>query len=257
MCIQLSPPPLFCSTPVQRMLHRLPFSSACSYIQGDYLHYHQLCQSPSCVRCEDRHPSCVGRSNGNHLLPPFTTVFLVCHSERTVNIGRCSHGHWFSNRTRQCEKIPPPHLALSPTEPASPSSSAVYPPKAKTPSLAESKIRALFESLKNPVTSVTEDDKKVKAPAITVVEDFIKGTLSISGEAKIILDLANTHQNSNGGSDVSSIPVSSGSEAEVLGNLRDGIVNFGVGKYYNKLNGKKGGGDYSHKVLNNPYSRIA
>lgn len=51
---------------------------------------------PTCVRCPDRLPSCVGMSDGNHAFPSRTWKpdYITCYKNRTVNVTRCSTGYF-------------------------------------------------------------------------------------------------------------------------------------------------------------------
>ncbi|KAK3790969.1 hypothetical protein RRG08_006144 [Elysia crispata] len=70
----------------------------------DYIQYRQLCDSPHCLPCSQRHPSCVGHSNGAHPLPRYDNLYILCYSERTFDVRKCNSGYIFSTTKKTCLK---------------------------------------------------------------------------------------------------------------------------------------------------------
>ncbi|GFO16558.1 chitin binding beak protein 1 [Plakobranchus ocellatus] len=204
---------------------------------GDYIQYRELCQGPSCGRCEDRHPSCVGRLDGNYLVPRSTTVFFVCQSERTINIGRCSSEQIFSNFTRKCEKVAPATSSSSSSTSFPVSNSA----ENKSPALTENEVRALFDLLRN--------TGRTPSTGIEIVTNEQKNTLSLNGTAVLWLDLSSDGKNLG-----KSLPSLAGNKVMDISQhtlAMDNKRNIHKESYSNgNLN------VYSTKLANNPYSKI-
>lgn len=70
-----------------------------------------LCQQsdPACIRCPNRLPSCIGKSNGNHAFPTrmWKPNYITCYKNRTINVTRCTHGYFHpinENCTKEVSK---------------------------------------------------------------------------------------------------------------------------------------------------------
>ena len=57
----------------------------------------------SCVPCDERWPSCVGRENGNNTIPgrDMTDSYVICLEGRTVSLEQCPVG-FFDSVQRKC-----------------------------------------------------------------------------------------------------------------------------------------------------------
>ena len=57
----------------------------------------------SCVPCDERWPSCVGRENGNNTIPgrDMTDSDVICLEGRTVSLEQCPVG-FFDSVQRKC-----------------------------------------------------------------------------------------------------------------------------------------------------------
>ncbi|CAG5124344.1 unnamed protein product [Candidula unifasciata] len=64
--------------------NRVASKDPCAYVKN-------LCGSSHCEPCSSRLPSCVGLSDGNHAHPSrqWSPYYIVCDTERTINITRC------------------------------------------------------------------------------------------------------------------------------------------------------------------------
>ncbi|GFR80889.1 chitin binding beak protein 1 [Elysia marginata] len=222
-----------------------PYPQLFSTATGDYIQYQQLCQGPSCGQCEDRHPSCVGRPDGNHLVPPSSTVYIVCHSERTITIGRCSQGQRFSNSTRRCEQRIIPSVVTPPAAPSSKTFSSS--PKTKKQSLSPSELRALFEALKNPV-AVPKQKQTPRLPTakVSIVSDPRKSILALKGEAIMVMSLNKTNSADQDNRRSFSTMIRP-QLAGIVGNSRD-RKSFDGSSY-------GGASAYPTQALTNPYSK--
>ncbi|KAL5005503.1 hypothetical protein ScPMuIL_018959 [Solemya velum] len=75
---------------------------------------------PNCVPCEERLPSCIGYSNGNHSFPTRNEYYVVCQDERTLSVQSCEPGI-FDKALRRCSvsfdiKRPSAYCVENPTE---------------------------------------------------------------------------------------------------------------------------------------------
>lgn len=61
-------------------------------ITGDYTQ--NLCKPGdiSCRPCPERHPSCVGLSDGRNAVTLWSNQYVVCLKNRTISVGRCPDG---------------------------------------------------------------------------------------------------------------------------------------------------------------------
>lgn len=60
--------------------------------------------SPSCIPCPERLPSCLGTPDGPQVYPQrlWTAWYIVCDRNRTIEITKCQHGQIFDPHHRQC-----------------------------------------------------------------------------------------------------------------------------------------------------------
>nr|XP_022322146.1 uncharacterized protein LOC111123822 isoform X3 [Crassostrea virginica] len=76
----------------------------CEYVQN-------LCpaNSPSCVSCPKRLPSCVGLPGTQEGFPGklWQADYIVCDTNRTMNISQCPSGEYFNPRLKKCMKKVP------------------------------------------------------------------------------------------------------------------------------------------------------
>ncbi|XP_062607658.1 uncharacterized protein LOC134269470 [Saccostrea cucullata] len=74
-------------------------------------YYKNLCalNSTKCIPCYKRLPSCQGLTNGNEAFPGklWQADYIVCDTNRTMNISHCSQGEYFNPRLSTCKKDVP------------------------------------------------------------------------------------------------------------------------------------------------------
>lgn len=93
------------------VVYDLDTSFVCVSILLDYMTFkfvgeyeiNQRCPGdvPNCVPCEERLPSCIGYSNGNHSFPTRNEYYVVCQDERTLSVQSCEPGI-FDKALRRC-----------------------------------------------------------------------------------------------------------------------------------------------------------
>lgn len=69
--------------------------------EGEYVA--NQCHGSGCVPCEQRFVSCLGKTDGQHVLPgkENTPTYARCHRNRTMAVEECGGGI-FDPVTRQC-----------------------------------------------------------------------------------------------------------------------------------------------------------
>lgn len=74
------------------------------FLIGQYTQ--NLCKinSPSCIPCPERLPSCLGSPDGPQVYPQrlWTSWYIVCDRNRTIEITKCPRGQIFDPHHRQC-----------------------------------------------------------------------------------------------------------------------------------------------------------
>lgn len=90
-------------------IYRIIFATSIScnpfiFLTGQY--NQNLCKinSPSCIPCPERLPSCLGIPDGLQVHPQrlWTAWYIVCDRNRTIEINKCQHGQIFDPQRRQC-----------------------------------------------------------------------------------------------------------------------------------------------------------
>ena len=79
------------------------------FVLGEYVQNLCPANSPSCVSCPKRLPSCVGLPGTQEGFPGklWQADYIVCDTNRTMNISQCPSGEYFNPRLKKCMKKVP------------------------------------------------------------------------------------------------------------------------------------------------------
>lgn len=79
------------------------------YNSGEYVQNLCPANNPSCAPCPKRLPSCITLPDNQEAFPGklWQADYIVCDTNRTMNITTCPQGEYFNPRLKKCMKAVP------------------------------------------------------------------------------------------------------------------------------------------------------